>query len=151
MVQVSPQARLSKEITCRTYHALQHKILSLRLSIQMTNQVEKIPASLWSTGTVQTTPRIQKSKLESAFAFIDPHAFVSSWSFKRKWAATAIVSGFTFISPVSSSMVAPATNQLAAQLGIHSSVIIAFTTSIFVLASGESIFVVSDPCLTWNG
>ncbi|KAF8553172.1 MFS general substrate transporter [Imleria badia] len=31
-------------------------------------------------------------------------------------------------------MVAPATNQLAAQFGIHSSVVIAFTTSIFVLA-----------------
>ena len=35
-------------------------------------------------------------------------------------------------------MVAPATNQVAAQFGIHSSVIIAFTTSIFVLAYGES-------------
>jgi MFS family permease len=38
-------------------------------------------------------------------------------------------------------MVAPAANQLAAEFGIHSSVIIAFTTSIFVLAYGESIFV----------
>ncbi|KAF8124035.1 MFS polyamine transporter [Boletus edulis] len=57
-----------------------------------------------------------------------------NWSFRRKWAATAIVSGFTFISPVSSSMIAPATGQLAAEFGIHSSAIIAFTTSIFVLA-----------------
>ena len=48
-------------------------------------------------------------------------------------------------------MVAPATNQLAAQFGIHSSVIIAFTTSIFVLAYGESTFVRrSEPYLTWN-
>jgi len=38
-------------------------------------------------------------------------------------------------------MVAPAANQLAAEFGIHSSVIIAFTTSIFVLAYGESNFV----------
>ncbi|KAG9310436.1 MFS polyamine transporter [Chiua virens] len=58
-----------------------------------------------------------------------------NWSFRRKWAAIAIVSGFTFISPVSSSMVAPATSQLAAELGIHNEVIIAFTTSIFILAN----------------
>ncbi|KAF8836362.1 MFS polyamine transporter [Paxillus ammoniavirescens] len=57
-----------------------------------------------------------------------------NWSFKRKWAATAIVSSFTFITPVSSSMIAPATDQLAADFGIHSSVVIALSTSIFVLA-----------------
>ncbi|KIK98117.1 hypothetical protein PAXRUDRAFT_824246 [Paxillus rubicundulus Ve08.2h10] len=57
-----------------------------------------------------------------------------NWSFKRKWAATAIVSGFTFITPVSSSMIAPATNQLAVDFGIHSSVVIALSTSMFVLA-----------------
>lgn len=59
-----------------------------------------------------------------------------SWSFKRKWAATAIVSAFTFISPVSSSMIAPASDALAADLGISNSVIIALTTSVFVLAYG---------------
>lgn len=37
-------------------------------------------------------------------------------------------------------MIAPATNQVAAQFGIHSSAIIAFVTSIFVLAYGESSF-----------
>ncbi|KAH0832284.1 MFS polyamine transporter [Lanmaoa asiatica] len=61
-----------------------------------------------------------------------------NWSFKQKWAATAIV--FTFTTPMSSSMVAPATNQVAAQFGIHSSVVVAFTTSIFVLAYGKSSF-----------
>ncbi|KAF8430462.1 MFS polyamine transporter [Boletus edulis BED1] len=70
----------------------------------------------------------------------DPRIQKSSWSFRRKWAATAIVSGFTFITPVSSSMVAPATGQLAAEFGIHSSAIIAFTTSIFVLAFGNEIY-----------
>ena len=38
-------------------------------------------------------------------------------------------------------MIAPATNQVAAQFGIHSSVLIALTTSIFVLAFGELTFV----------
>ncbi|GJE90729.1 MFS polyamine transporter [Phanerochaete sordida] len=57
-----------------------------------------------------------------------------NWTFKRKWAATAIVSAFTFISPVSSSMIAPASDQLAANFGITSDVVIALTTSVFVLA-----------------
>ncbi|KIJ09337.1 hypothetical protein PAXINDRAFT_17571 [Paxillus involutus ATCC 200175] len=63
-----------------------------------------------------------------------------NWSFKCKWAATAIVSGLTFITPVSSSMIAPATDQLAAEFGIHSSVVIALSTSMFVLAFGTSNF-----------
>lgn len=57
-----------------------------------------------------------------------------NWSFKKKWAATAIVSAFTFISPVSSSMMAPASDQIAAQFGITNSAIIALLTSVFVLA-----------------
>ncbi|KAI0057755.1 MFS polyamine transporter [Artomyces pyxidatus] len=57
-----------------------------------------------------------------------------NWSSLKKWGATTIVSAFTFISPVSSSMVAPATEQLAQQFGITSSVIVAMTTSVFVLA-----------------
>ena len=47
-----------------------------------------------------------------------------------------IVSAFTFISPVSSSMIAPASGQLAERFDIHSSVLIAMTTSVFVLAYG---------------
>ncbi|GBE84877.1 MFS polyamine transporter [Sparassis latifolia] len=57
-----------------------------------------------------------------------------NWSYKRKWAATAIVSAFTFISPVSSSMTAPASNQLAAQFHVTNSAQIALMTSIFILA-----------------
>ncbi|KZT25464.1 MFS polyamine transporter [Neolentinus lepideus HHB14362 ss-1] len=57
-----------------------------------------------------------------------------NWSYKRKWGATLIVSAFTFISPVSSSMVAPATSQIASRFGITSQVIEAMTVSIFVLA-----------------
>jgi hypothetical protein len=60
------------------------------------------------------------------------HAY--SWSFRRKWAATSIVSAFTFISPVSSSMIAPASRQLAGDFGITNDVVIALTTSVFVLA-----------------
>ncbi|KAF5364870.1 hypothetical protein D9757_013047 [Collybiopsis confluens] len=62
-----------------------------------------------------------------------------NWSYGKKWAATTIVSAFTFISPVSSSMVAPATEAVAAEFGITNDVLIAMTTSIFVLAYGESL------------
>ncbi|KAG2356048.1 hypothetical protein BDR07DRAFT_1301433 [Suillus spraguei] len=59
-----------------------------------------------------------------------------NWSCRRKWAATIIVSLFTFIGPVSSSMIAPATGKLASTLEINDDAILALTTSIFVLAYG---------------
>ncbi|RDX43808.1 MFS polyamine transporter [Lentinus brumalis] len=57
-----------------------------------------------------------------------------NWSLKKKWAATLIVSAFTFISPVSSSMMAPASEQIAREFGITSSSVIALLTSVFVAA-----------------
>lgn len=59
-----------------------------------------------------------------------------SWSYKKKWAATIVVSSFTFISPVSSSMIAPAAGALSRDFGIHSSAVEALTISVFVLAYG---------------
>ena len=59
-----------------------------------------------------------------------------SWSYKQKWAASLVVSSFTFISPISSSMVAPATKQLAQDFGETNTAIIAMMTSIFVLGYG---------------
>lgn len=64
----------------------------------------------------------------------DDSANPKNWTFKRKWAATFIVSSFTFISPVSSSMVAPALGSLAKELNIVNEFEIALTLSIFVLA-----------------
>ncbi|TFK23895.1 MFS polyamine transporter [Coprinopsis marcescibilis] len=55
------------------------------------------------------------------------------WTYRKKWSATIIVSLFTFISPVSSSMIAPASPNVAAQFGITSSMLIAMTTSVFIL------------------
>ena len=62
---------------------------------------------------------------------------VASWPYRQKWAATIVVSSFTFISPVSSSMIAPAAAQVAEQLGITSNALVAMTTSIFILGYGE--------------
>ncbi|EDR04269.1 MFS polyamine transporter [Laccaria bicolor S238N-H82] len=63
----------------------------------------------------------------------DDPADPKNWSYKKKWAATLVVSSFTFISPISSSMVAPATEQIATQFGMTSEVLIAMTVSVFVL------------------
>jgi len=61
---------------------------------------------------------------------------VHSWSPRRKWRITFIVSLFTFISPVASSMIAPASQQLAERFDIHNTVLLSMTVSIFVLAYG---------------
>ncbi|KAK4871168.1 hypothetical protein LT330_000405 [Penicillium expansum] len=57
-----------------------------------------------------------------------------NWSNKKKWAAVITVSLFTFISPVSSSMVAPALPSLAADLKVTDEVVSQLMLSIFVLA-----------------
>ncbi|KAJ5550609.1 hypothetical protein N7535_001447 [Penicillium sp. DV-2018c] len=57
-----------------------------------------------------------------------------NWSNKKKWAALITVSLFTFISPVSSSMVAPALPALAANFKVTDEVVSQLMLSIFVLA-----------------
>ena len=57
-----------------------------------------------------------------------------NWTNGRKWAATVTVSLFTFISPVSSSMVAPALTSLAADFNITEEIVSEICLSVFVLA-----------------
>jgi len=57
-----------------------------------------------------------------------------NWTIGRKWAATLVVSSFTFISPVSSSMVAPALAAISEDLHIEKSIEQSLVLSIFVLA-----------------
>jgi len=57
-----------------------------------------------------------------------------NWSIKKKWAATFVVSFFTFISPVSSSMVAPVLNKMSTDLGISSKIETQLTLLIFIIA-----------------
>lgn len=56
-----------------------------------------------------------------------------TWAFGRKWAAVGIVSMFTLISPVSSSMTAPALNSIGAELNMTSEFQKELSLSIFVL------------------
>ncbi|KAF8480551.1 MFS polyamine transporter [Gautieria morchelliformis] len=57
-----------------------------------------------------------------------------TWSKNKKWAATAVVSSYTFISPIASSMMAPAAANVANEFHITNSVVLSMTVSIFVLA-----------------
>jgi len=57
-----------------------------------------------------------------------------NWTKKQKWIATLVVSSFTFISPVSSSMVAPALSTIATQFNITNAAQEELVLSVFVLA-----------------
>jgi len=57
-----------------------------------------------------------------------------NWAEKRKWRTAVMVSLFTFISPVASSMVAPAAFQIAQDLSITKSIEISLTISVYILA-----------------
>jgi len=56
-----------------------------------------------------------------------------NWTKKRRWLATATVSMFTFISPVSSSMIAPALTQVQQDLNIGSQLEVELALSVFIL------------------
>ena len=57
-----------------------------------------------------------------------------NWTKKQKWAATFVVSSFTFISPVSSSMVAPAISSISNEFNITNEAEQQLVLSVFVLA-----------------
>ncbi|KAI1266846.1 major facilitator superfamily domain-containing protein [Xylariaceae sp. FL1019] len=57
-----------------------------------------------------------------------------NWKYSKKWGAVFTVSLFTLISPVSSSLVAPALNKIGEELHIDSAIERNLTLSIFILA-----------------
>jgi hypothetical protein len=61
-----------------------------------------------------------------------------NWSMGRKWAAITVVSSFVLITPIASSMTAPALPQISEDLGIQDEVLSQMSLSIFVLAYGTS-------------
>lgn len=84
----------------------------------------------------KTTSRSKKEKDPNLVTWDGPDdpENPKNWSTKRKWAATFVVSSFTFISPVASSMVAPALTTIAADFGITDEVESQLVLSIFILA-----------------
>ncbi|OJD38640.1 mfs multidrug transporter [Diplodia corticola] len=64
-----------------------------------------------------------------------------NWTKRKKWTATLLVSCFTFISPFSSTMIAPSLEVIGDQFDIESEVEQAFVMSIFLLAFALGPFV----------
>lgn len=60
-----------------------------------------------------------------------------NWTFAHKWAAVGVVSSFTLMTPIASSMVAPALPDIDEDLGITSSIVSQMTLSIFILSYGQ--------------
>jgi len=93
---------------------------------------------------VEARPQMVKTKSRASSRNRDPNLVgwdgsddpenPKNWVMKRKWAATFVVSSFTFISPVSSSMVAPALGVMSVDLNITTEFQQALVLSIFVLA-----------------
>ncbi|KAM5530087.1 hypothetical protein V8D89_016247 [Ganoderma adspersum] len=55
-----------------------------------------------------------------------------NWTFGKKWVSTTMVSAYVFMSPVSSSMMAPASKRIAAHFGVTNPTLIALQTSMFL-------------------
>lgn len=57
-----------------------------------------------------------------------------TWSFKRRWAATGLVSLITFMTPIASSMIAPAEPAINKDLNVHTTIQSELIFSIFLLS-----------------
>ncbi|KAI8965128.1 mitogen-activated protein kinase [Daldinia sp. FL1419] len=90
------------------------------------NDVEKAP-------TAEGRARGQDPNLVTWTGLDDPDN-PKNWPARRKWIVTIMASAFTFITPVSSSMVAPALDAVSREFGMKTQVEASLTLSIFVLA-----------------
>lgn len=94
-------------------------------------ELEKAPPiARRSTNRSTRSQKLQDPNMVSWEGPDDPEN-PKNWALKRKWIATVVVSMFTFISPVASSMVAPALPQIEQDLGITNTVETQMTLSIF--------------------
>jgi len=57
-----------------------------------------------------------------------------NWSFGRKWTAVSIVSLYTFISPLASSMMAPGLEEVGLKYNVTNATILALTLSIYLIS-----------------
>ncbi|KAF8491422.1 MFS general substrate transporter [Gautieria morchelliformis] len=65
-----------------------------------------------------------------------------NWSFRRKWTAISIVSLYTFVAPLASSMMAPGLPEIATRYSITNPSLVALTLSIYLLAFAIGPFLV---------
>ncbi|PPQ86625.1 hypothetical protein CVT25_006809 [Psilocybe cyanescens] len=83
--------------------------------------------------TTFTAATVDEKALEDEEWETDP-ANPRNWTPSRKWSTMAIVSLYTFIPPLASSMMSPGLPEVAERFNIHSSTIVALTLTIFLLS-----------------
>ncbi|RKU46752.1 hypothetical protein DL546_004383 [Coniochaeta pulveracea] len=113
------QVTSSRRTVSRTVSNVYHDIQSLH-DVEIGADIEKDPPDPRDPNLVCWAPN-------------DPDN-PKTWAFKKKWAAVLVVSCFTFISPVSSTMIAPSITAIGRDLHIDSQIQQALTLSIFLLA-----------------
>lgn len=101
-------------------------------------QIIRNASRMGRNGTVKRKPSQRSSTGEKdanlvTWAGPDDAANPKNWTKRKRWLATITVSLFTFISPVSSSMVAPALPQLQQDLGLRSRFLANLALSVFIL------------------
>lgn len=125
-------------------HRRRRSVPGSRHSNQLTRSISEIRDGIQSRREVelgeplekQPTPRAQAPPNLVTWDHDDPEN-PKTWPFGKKWAAVTIVSFFALISPVSSTMTAPALGVIGQELNITSEFEKELSLSIFVL--GKSV------------
>ncbi|PVI06483.1 MFS general substrate transporter [Periconia macrospinosa] len=105
--------------------------------------IEEKPEEVSGDNDIEAQP-VTLKKTKSAKSVRDPNLVTwngdddpenpKNWSMRRKWAACFIISSFTFVSPVSSSIISPALVSISEEFNLKDRVLAQLTLSIFVLA-----------------
>ena len=101
-------------------------------------QIIRNASRMGRNGTVKRGPSQKTQKGEKDANLVtwggpDDPANPKNWTKRKRWLATITVSLFTFISPVSSSMVAPALEQVQKELNMSSAFEANLALSVFIL------------------
>ncbi|KAL8725729.1 MAG: hypothetical protein Q9166_007179 [cf. Caloplaca sp. 2 TL-2023] len=123
----------------------------------MSSQENDIPSS--GSETALKTPRgstggkSEKSLGEQYIVFWDgPYdaANPQNWPNWRKWTAVMIVSGITFVTPLASSMFAPAIPQVSSEFHNTGQALSSFAVSVYILGFGIGPLVLSPSSELWG-
>ena len=100
--------------------------------------------NLASRMNTRKTLRTRKANLYAKVTWDSPDdpANPKNWTYRRKWTVTLVVGTYTFISLVSTSIVAPALSTIQIALDIHSALVLSLCLSIFLLAYAFGPFLV---------
>ncbi|KAF8155763.1 multidrug resistance protein 4 [Crassisporium funariophilum] len=116
-----------------------HSLNSSVTHVQINEKAEPItrPEAQFSPGHGESA--LPEDKSEEALENLeddwenDPEN-ARNWSVGKKWTAVVVVSAYTFVSPLASSMMAPGLPEIALKYGITDTTVLALTLCIFLLS-----------------